>query len=94
MENSKIIEVCPLTTSKGHAVSPWVSSGDYDFMLAVGDDTTDETMFAAMPEDAWTLKVGAGMTKARSRIASATALHRLFGYMIAESEAGKAEKGK
>ena len=29
-----------------------------------------------------------------SRIASATALHRLFGYMIAESEAGKAEKGK
>jgi trehalose 6-phosphate synthase/phosphatase len=51
-------------------------------------------MFAAMPEDAWTLKVGAGMTKARSRIASATALHRLFGYMIAESEAGKAEKGK
>ncbi|MCI1241437.1 MAG: trehalose-phosphatase [Bifidobacterium subtile] len=94
MENSKIIEVCPLTTSKGHAVSPWVSSGDYDFVLAVGDDATDETMFAAMPEAAWTLKVGTGMTKARSRIASATALHRLFGYLIAESEAGKAERGK
>jgi trehalose 6-phosphate synthase/phosphatase len=94
MENSKVVEVCPLTTSKGRAISSWVAGGDYDFMLAVGDDTTDETMFAAMPEDSWTLKVGSGMTKARSRIVGAAALHRLFGYLIAESEAGKAEKGK
>lgn len=87
MENSKVVEVCPLTTSKGKAVGPWVSGGSYDFMLAVGDDTTDETMFAAMPESAWTIKVGPGPTKARSRIINAAALHRLFGYLIAESEA-------
>ena len=87
MENSKVVEVCPLTTSKGKAVGPWVSGGSYDFMLAVGDDTTDETMFAAMPESARTIKVGPGPTKARSRIINAAALHRLFGYLIAESEA-------
>lgn len=94
MENSKVVEVCPLTTSKGHAVSEWVNSGKYDFMLATGDDTTDETMFAAMPEDSWTIKVGVGMTKARTRIVSASALHRLFGYLIAESEAHKQIDGE
>lgn len=87
MENSKVVEVCPLTTSKGKAVGAWVSSGDYDFMLAVGDDTTDETMFAAMPDDAWTIKVGPSQTKAKTRILNAAALHRLLGYLNAESEA-------
>jgi trehalose 6-phosphate synthase/phosphatase len=49
MENSKVIEVCPVSISKGLAVAPLAQSGDYDFILAAGDDTTDETMFAALP---------------------------------------------
>ena len=87
MENSKVVEVCPVVTSKGRAVKPWVDSGKYDFVLAVGDDTTDETMFAAMPDSAWTIKVGAGLTKARSRMLDAPALQRLLSYLVAESEA-------
>ncbi|KFF31820.1 bifunctional alpha,alpha-trehalose-phosphate synthase (UDP-forming)/trehalose-phosphatase [Bifidobacterium bombi] len=50
MENSKVIEVCPVSIGKGMAVSPLVNSGDYDFVLALGDDITDETMFAVVPE--------------------------------------------
>ena len=87
MENAKVIEVCPVVTSKGIAVKPWANGGRYDFELAVGDDTTDETMFAAMPDSAWTIKVGAGLTKARSRVPSAQALQRLLNYLTAESEA-------
>jgi trehalose 6-phosphate synthase/phosphatase len=89
MENAKVVEVCPVVISKGQAVGRWVENGDYDFMLAVGDDNTDETMFAAMPDDAWTIKIGAGLTKARHRMLNPAALQRLFSYLAAESDAVK-----
>lgn len=48
MRNSKVIEVCPANVSKGKAVEPLLRCGRYDFVLALGDDTTDETMFEAV----------------------------------------------
>lgn len=86
IENAKVIEVCPVAISKGRAIEPLVSSGEYGFMLAAGDDATDETMFAAMPENSWTLKVGAGQTKAHARILNPAQLHRLFGLFVGESQ--------
>jgi trehalose 6-phosphate synthase/phosphatase len=38
-------------------------------IVAFGDDTTDEEMFAALPPDALTIKVGGGATIARDRVA-------------------------
>ncbi|MFT8705388.1 trehalose-phosphatase [Bifidobacterium aquikefiricola] len=87
MENSKVVEVCPVAVSKGQAVSPIIESGDYDFILAAGDDSTDETMFAVMPEDSWSIKVGAGITRAHSRLLNAASVQRLLGYLAAESDA-------
>ena len=87
MENSKVVEVCPVIISKGRAVTPWVKSGRYDLIITAGDDTTDETMFAAMPPSAWTIKVGAGPTKAKSRLPNPAAMQRLLGYLAAESDA-------
>jgi len=43
-------------------------------VLAVGDDKTDEFMFAAAPKDALTVKVGPGDTQARFRIESPAAV--------------------
>lgn len=87
MENTKVVEVCPVVISKGRAVRPWIESGDYDFMLAVGDDTTDETMFAAMPEAGWTIKVGPGITKANSRLPDPPSVQLLLTYLATQSEA-------
>ena len=36
-----------------------------DFILAMGDDTTDEDLFAALPETAFSIKVGPRMSRAR-----------------------------
>lgn len=90
MENAKVVEVCPVAVSKGQAVAPILESGDYDFMLAAGDDSTDETMFAVMPENSWSIKVGAGITRAQSRLLNAASVQRLLGYLAAESEATRA----
>jgi trehalose 6-phosphate synthase/phosphatase len=37
-------------------------------VFAIGDDRTDEDLFAALPEDAVTVRVGAGQSRARFRI--------------------------
>jgi trehalose 6-phosphate synthase/phosphatase len=37
----------------------------YDFVLALGDDWTDEDLFKALPEGAYSIKIGFGATKAR-----------------------------
>lgn len=47
----------------------------YDFILAAGDDTTDEDLFRALPNHAWTIKVGetahsAGSTSPTRPVAS------------------------
>lgn len=87
MENSKVVEVCPSVISKGEAVAPLARSGRYDVVFAVGDDTTDESMFAELPDTAWTFKVGAGATQAKYRLLNPAATRRMLGGMIVESDA-------
>jgi trehalose 6-phosphate synthase/phosphatase len=65
LEGSKVIEVKDVTINKGLGVSQWLDRGSYDFMLAAGDDWTDEDMFSALPESAFTIKIGGGTSTAR-----------------------------
>ncbi|BDR53982.1 bifunctional alpha,alpha-trehalose-phosphate synthase (UDP-forming)/trehalose-phosphatase [Bombiscardovia apis] len=78
MRNSKVLEVCPVATSKGQAVQPLIESGKYDFTLAVGDDATDETMFSVIPQNSWSIKIGPGDTKARVRMTGPSAVQLLL----------------
>ena len=64
-EGSKILEVKNIGISKGHATEQWLSKGKWDFILAAGDDYTDEDMFSILPESAYSIKVGYGISKAR-----------------------------
>ncbi len=41
-----------------------------DFVLAMGDDSTDEGLFEAMPPQQWTVKVGMGVSSARFSLSS------------------------
>lgn len=70
MLGSKIVEAQPLGTNKGLAANYWLGKDDWDFILAAGDDTTDEDMFKSMPPEAFTIKVRPGDTTARLRIAT------------------------
>lgn len=58
MRGNKIIEVKSPLYSKGGEVHRLLDSVSYDFMLAIGDDTTDEDSFSALPDSAYTIKVG------------------------------------
>ncbi|MGB4759429.1 MAG: bifunctional alpha,alpha-trehalose-phosphate synthase (UDP-forming)/trehalose-phosphatase [Candidatus Saccharimonadales bacterium] len=66
-EGNKVLEVHPNDISKGRVVQEWLIH-DHDFVLCIGDDVTDEDMFASLPAQAVSIKVGRGTTKARYRL--------------------------
>ena len=59
MEGNKVLEIKNAGVNKGRGVANWLDDA-YDFILAVGDDGTDEETFRIMPEEAYTIKVGLG----------------------------------
>jgi len=78
LEGNKVLEVRPADINKRRAAQEWLIH-DHDFMLCIGDDTTDEDMFAAMPPHAYSVKVGRGQTTARFRLPNIDAVLRLLG---------------
>ena len=65
---NKIIEIKPKHITKGSAIRKKIELSPADFILGIGDDYTDEDMFNAMPEDAYSIKVGLGDTAARFQV--------------------------
>jgi trehalose 6-phosphate synthase/phosphatase len=65
MHGKKVIEVRPRGINKGQAAHNLLMRDTYDFVLAVGDDWTDEDLFKALPEGAYSVKIGYGTTNAR-----------------------------
>ena len=51
-------------------------------MLAIGDDRTDEDLFAAVPADGITVRVGPGPTRARFRLESVAAVRSLLRSLV------------
>lgn len=65
MRGNKIIEVKTVGVDKGIEVTRLIDAENYDFIMALGDDITDEDMFLAMPKEAITIKVGSISDHAR-----------------------------
>jgi trehalose 6-phosphate synthase/phosphatase len=88
----------------------WANKGEFytrlgqtlsvpDFILAAGDDVTDEDLFAQLPPDAWTIHIGPGHSRARYRLAGPAEMSKLLDKLrqtlgdratYAQSEAGEA----
>jgi trehalose 6-phosphate synthase/phosphatase len=83
-EGKKVLELKPASCTKGQAVLRWLARRPSDFILAVGDDATDEDMFGALPSEAYTCKVGAELSSARFRLDSVEEVRRLLERLAAE----------
>ncbi len=68
-EGKSVIEIKHTSIDKGKAAQRWLG-GHPDFLLAAGDDWTDEDLFCALPQGAFSLKVGRGPTRASLRVRS------------------------
>jgi trehalose 6-phosphate synthase/phosphatase len=65
LDGNKVIEIKSSIINKGRAAQKWLSKQQYTFILAIGDDNTDEDLFAALPKEAYSIKVGVTPSKAR-----------------------------
>ncbi len=65
LPGNKVIEIKNVEINKGRAVSQWLQKAPYEFIMAIGDDHTDEDIFKALPEEAVTVKVGSNISAAR-----------------------------
>lgn len=65
IDGNRVIEIRKTGVDKGSVARQLVDRNTYDFVLAIGDDKTDEDMFLQLQEDAFTVKIGSGQTAAR-----------------------------
>ena len=70
MRGNKIVEIKSPIHTKGSEAKRLMQLDNYNFVLAIGDDTTDEDMFRALPETAYTIKIGKLSQVARYNLSS------------------------
>ncbi len=78
LEGSKVVEIKNAGVNKGQAASRWASREAWDFILALGDDLTDEDVFQALPAHTWSIKVGFGASGARYNLGFPTNVRSLL----------------
>jgi trehalose 6-phosphate synthase/phosphatase len=69
LAGNKVIEVRPHGVNKGQIVPGILRRHPGAFMLAIGDDRTDEDLFGALPDGAVSIHVGSGDSRAGYRLA-------------------------
>jgi trehalose 6-phosphate synthase/phosphatase len=65
VQGSKTVEIRSAGINKAKAAELWLSKQDFDFILAIGDDSDDEDMFRVLPPHAHSVRVGIGRTEAQ-----------------------------
>ncbi len=78
LEGSKVIEIKNIGINKGQAIRHWIPEKKWDFILAIGDDWTDEDVFTALPKSAYSIKVGLGPSQAKFNLNSVTDVRLLL----------------
>jgi trehalose 6-phosphate synthase/phosphatase len=69
-EGNRSIEIRNRGISKEDAAARWLALGEWDFIMCMGDDITDERIFGSLPENAYSIKVGLGVSNARFNVTS------------------------
>lgn len=70
LDGNKVVEIMTTEIGKGKAVKKLVEENNYDYILSIGDDKTDEEMFEFFLHNtnAVTVKVGNGTTVAKYKL--------------------------
>ncbi len=70
IEGNKVIEIKHAGINKGRAAQRWLAKKNWDFILAIGDDWTDEDLFGVLPKSAYSIKIGLTVSQAKYRLQS------------------------
>ncbi|HLS70092.1 MAG TPA: trehalose-phosphatase [Chitinophagaceae bacterium] len=70
LQGDKVLEIKNKNVAKGNIVKEIIAKNEYDFILSIGDDITDESMFQQIPQKGISIKVGEGKSYADYSIPS------------------------
>jgi trehalose 6-phosphate synthase/phosphatase len=73
-----VVEVRPAGTSKGWIGTHLAPRFEGTRVIAIGDDGTDEDLFASLPSNAVTVRVGAGESSASHRLRGVQEVRQLL----------------
>lgn len=82
MPGDKVLEIKNMEVNKGKAALSIIEHDDYDFILALGDDYTDEDTFRALPDSAITVKVGSNVSSAKFYLRNPAEVRRFLHNML------------
>jgi trehalose 6-phosphate synthase/phosphatase len=96
IHGKKVIEIMSNEINKGLAVKYLTNKNHYDFILSIGDDTTDEDMFRPLTDDldAFTVRIGSSDTEAKFRMSSLRQVQKLLSRLIEVCEEGRVNQTK
>ena len=81
LDGNKVIEIKNRGVNKGRAVERWLEERR-DFILAIGDDWTDEDMFETIGDKGFTVRVGFTNSSARYHLKNVSSVRRILNDMI------------
>lgn len=77
LQGNKVVEVRSGGVNKGTIAMNFIQK-NFDFILAIGDDATDEDLFKTLPEIAYSIKVGMPPTYAKFNTYNCTEVRELL----------------
>ncbi|MDR3697576.1 bifunctional alpha,alpha-trehalose-phosphate synthase (UDP-forming)/trehalose-phosphatase [Mucilaginibacter sp.] len=78
LPGDKVLEVKNVEINKGKAALLLVEKDNYDFIIAFGDDYTDEDIFKSLPDNAVTIKVGSNVSAAKFYLRNPVEVRKLL----------------
>lgn len=84
LQGSKVVEVRCGGVNKGNAAVRFLAEHKFGFILAVGDDWTDEDLFKILPDTAYSIRVGIRQSYARFNLRSYVDVVELLKELAAE----------
>jgi trehalose 6-phosphate synthase/phosphatase len=83
VKGQKNVEIKLIWADKGQIYRRLIQEGnDPEFILAAGDDATDEDLFAQLPRHAWTIHVGRGLSQAKYYLADSRDVRELIALLV------------
>lgn len=82
LEGKKVVELRNAGINKGVAAAQVAAELRPDFVLAIGDDETDEDLFRGLPTGAFSIRVGSALSNASFSLNDHLDVRRLLGNLL------------
>lgn len=93
VQGHKTVEVKLIWANKAEVLTHLLQNQpEFDFILAAGDDATDEDLFARMTPEMWTIHVGSNNSRARYCLPDFKEMRKLLKSFARETQSFKSQK--